>query len=312
MQRRRFVQSAALASAAAAGAVRADHHERQAPGASGKPFALDYAPHFGMFDQTAGQDLLDQLTFMHDIGFRSLEDNGMPGRDAVTQAKIGDKLDELGMRMGVFVADAQWDGFSMSSGKAGDREAAVAKMREMVEVAKRCRARWMTVVPGLINQRIEPDYQTANLIETLKVLSGVLEPHGLAMVLEPLNHWTNHPGLFLRKIPQAYLICRAVGSPACKILFDVYHQQIQEGNLIPNMDLAWEEVAYVQVGDNPGRKEPTTGEINYANVFAHLKGKGYKGVVGMEHGNSKPGKAGEQAVIDAYRQVDPVGVDAES
>ena len=120
------------------------------------------------------------------------------------------------------------------------------------------------------------------------------------MVLEPLNPWRDHPGLFLTKMPQAYMICQAVGSPSCKILCDIYHQQITEGNLIPNIDRSWDEIAYFQMGDNPGRKEPTTGEINYRNIFEHIHGKGYTGVMGMEHGNSKPGKEGEQAVIDAY------------
>jgi hydroxypyruvate isomerase len=100
------------------------------------------------------------------------------------------------------------------------------------------------------------------------------------------------------------MICRSVGSPSCKILDDLYHQQVTEGNLIPNMDLAWDEIAYIQVGDNPGRNEPTTGEINYKNVFKHIHEKGYTGIVGMEHGNSKPGKDGEQAVIKAYTEVD--------
>ena len=124
------------------------------------------------------------------------------------------------------------------------------------------------------------------------------------MVLEPLNWWKNHAGQFLREIPQAYEICRAVNSPSCKILFDIYHQQISEGNLIPNIDKAWEEIAYFQIGDNPGRKEPTTGEINYKNIFKHIYEKKYKGVLGMEHGNSKSGKPGELAVIGAYRAVD--------
>ncbi len=93
-------------------------------------------------------------------------------------------------------------------------------------------------------------------------------------------------------------------SPACKILFDVYHQQIQEGNLIPNIDACWEEIGYFQMGDNPGRKEPTTGEINYKNIFKHIHQKGFKGVLGMEHGNSMPGSKGEQAVIDAYVSCD--------
>ena len=95
-----------------------------------------------------------------------------------------------------------------------------------------------------------------------------------------------------------------MGSPSCKILFDIYHQQIHEGNLIPNIDLAWNEIAYFQCGDNPGRNEPTTGEINYFNVFRHIHAKGYKGIVGMEHGNSKDGIEGEKAVIKAYREVD--------
>ena len=123
------------------------------------------------------------------------------------------------------------------------------------------------------------------------------------MVLEPLN-FRDHPGLFLTESPQAYEICKAVDSPSCKILFDIYHQQIQEGNLIPNMDASWDEIAYFQVGDNPGRKEPTTGEINYLNVFKHIHGKGFKGIVGMEHGNSRPGIEGEQAVIEAYLKSD--------
>jgi hydroxypyruvate isomerase len=123
------------------------------------------------------------------------------------------------------------------------------------------------------------------------------------MVLEPLN-FRDHPGLFLTESPQAYEICKAVDSPSCKILFDIYHQQIQEGNLIPNIDASWDEIAYFQVGDNPGRKEPTTGEINYRNVFKHIYDKGFKGIVGMEHGNSRPGVDGEQAVIDAYLKSD--------
>ena len=70
------------------------------------------------------------------------------------------------------------------------------------------------------------------------------------------------------------------------------------------MDKSWKEIAYFQIGDNPGRKEPTTGEINYFNVFKHIHSKGYKGILGMEHGNSQKGKAGELQVIKAYRKVD--------
>ena len=106
------------------------------------------------------------------------------------------------------------------------------------------------------------------------------------MVLEPLNPWRDHPGQFLSKVPQAFEVCRAVNSPSCKILFDIYHQQITEGNIIPNINLAWSEIAYFQIGDNPGRNEPTTGEMNYRNLFRHIKAKGFDGILGLEHGRS--------------------------
>lgn len=271
---------------------------------SSPTFGLDYAPHFGMFEHHAGEDLFDQLRFMHDEGFRALEDNDLPRRDVATQERIGRELSELGMRMGVFVAHADWKAPSLASDAPEDRARFLADVNGAVEVAKRVDARWCTVVPGQYDPAVPWEYQTANVVDNLKRASEICEPHALTMVLEPLNHWTDHAGVFLTGVPQAYQICRAVRSPSCKILDDLYHQQITEGNLIPNLDRAWDQIAYIQVGDNPGRNEPTTGEINYANVFRHLKSKGFRGIVGMEHGNSGPGRAGERAVIDAYRACD--------
>jgi hydroxypyruvate isomerase len=184
----------------------------------------------------------------------------------------------------------------------------LADIRNSIEVSRRVNAKWVTVVPGDEDQdqrsRLAPGYQTANVIELLRRCADLCEPSGLVMVLEPLNWYADHGGVFLRYSDQAYAICKAVDSPSCKILFDIYHQQISEGNLIPNIDRSWDEIAYFQAGDNPGRKEPGTGEINYQNVFRHIKNKGFTGVVGMEHGNSQPGAEGERAVIQAYRQAD--------
>ncbi len=276
-----------------------------APPASPRKFRLAYAPHMGMFRAHAGEDVVAQLEFMAAEGFTALEDNGMRERPVVEQERIAAAMQRLGMRMGVFVAHTiGWTAPTLASGKADARVKFLEEVRGSVDVAKRVRATWMTVVPGHVDMRLEMSYQTAHVVETLKQASAILEPHGLVMVLEPLNTLRDHPGMFLTRIPQAYAICKAVGSPACKILFDAYHQQITEGNLIPNFDAAWDEVAYVQVGDNPGRKEPYTGEINYQNVFAHLVKKGFRGIVGMEHGNARPGKEGERAVIDAYVRAD--------
>ena len=305
MKRRSFIKKG-LATAAApligSGLIAKSRSEKIV---SDQTFNLNYAPHFGMFKHNAGDDFIDQLQFMHDHGFRSLEDNGMKDRSIQEQNNIGKKMSQLKMTMGVFVAHKiYWREPNLTSGDKALHDEFVQNVKDSVEVAKRVNATWMTVVPGHVDLGLEMAYQTANVIEALRRASEVLEPHGLVMVLEPLNWWANHAGQFLTEIPQAYEICRAVDSPSCKILFDIYHQQITEGNLIPNIDKSWLEIEYFQIGDNPGRKEPTTGEINYLNVFKHIYSKGYKGVMGMEHGNSKAGKGGEMAVIEAYRSVD--------
>jgi len=150
--------------------------------------------------------------------------------------------------------------------------------RESVEVAKRVNAKWMTVVQGYFDRSLPMGIQTAHVIEAMKRGAEIFEPHGLTMVMEPLS---DNPDLFLRHADQTFMICQAVGSPACKILYDIYHMQRNEGNLIANMEKCWDEIAYIQIGDNPGRKEPGTGEINYENVFNYIHDKGFKGVMGM-------------------------------
>ncbi|MGA0256029.1 MAG: hydroxypyruvate isomerase family protein, partial [Rhodothermales bacterium] len=282
----------------------ASDRSRSTKGDTGSTFNLNYAPHLGMFREHAGTDPVDQLNFMADEGFRAFEDNGMKGRELTVQEAMAQTMANRGIQMGVFVAHTIfWKEPNLASGREDWREQFLTEIRESVDVAKRVNATWMTVVPGHVDLRKDMGYQTANVIESLRRASDILAPHGLVMVLEPLNP-RDHPGLFLSKMAQAYAICRAVDSPACKILDDLYHQQITEGNLIPNIDACWDEIGYFQMGDNPGRKEPTTGEINYRNVFKHIHSKGFKGVMGMEHGNSLPGREGERAVIDAYRTVD--------
>ena len=267
-------------------------------------FNLNYAPHLGMFKNTVGDDPIDQINYMADLGFRAFEDNGMSSRSVALQDKISKTLEERGMKMGVFVAHKiYWDKPNLSSGDDDYRNEFLNFIKKSVEVAKRVNAKWMTVVPGHLDLRKDISYQTSNVVETLKRASDILEPHGLVMVLEPLN-FRDHPGLFLTESPQAFQICKAVNSPSCKILFDIYHQQIQEGNLIPNIDDTWDEIAYFQIGDNPGRKEPTTGEINYKNIFKFIYEKGYDGILGMEHGKSIQGEEGEKALVDAYLKAD--------
>jgi len=301
IDRRGFVRAAAVTGAVLATGDVPDADAAPAP----HSFHLRYAPHFGMFRQSAGQDLVAQLEFMAAQGFTAMEDNSMKDRSVADQELIARTMTRLNMRMGVFVAHTiAWNEANLTNGNTDQRAAFVQEVRDAVDVARRVNAKWMTVVPGHRDNRLEMSYQTANVVEALKQAAAVLEPHGLVIVIESLNTLRDHPGQFLNRIPQAYEICKAVDSPSCKILFDMYHQQITEGNIIPNINAAWDEIGYFQVGDNPGRREPGTGEMNYRNIFRHIHSKGFEGIVGMEHGNSKPGADGERAVIDAYISAD--------
>lgn len=301
MNRRKFTQSTLVAGLG----IAAGSSLFAQPGAvAPHSFNLNYAPHLGMFKNMAGDDPIDQLNFMADQGFTAFEDNNMNTRPIALQEKMAATMRKRNLTMGVFVAYKDFRNPTLASGKADARQDFLDQIKTAVPVAKRVNAKWVTVVPGTVDLKLVEDYQTANVIESLKQASAILEPHGIVMVLEPLNWYRNHAGLFLKESPQAFQICRAVNSPSCKILFDIYHQQIQEGNLIPNIEKCWDEIAYFQIGDNPGRKEPTTGEINYKNIFKYIHSRDFTGVMGMEHGNSRPDKAGELAVINAYKEVD--------
>jgi len=301
MKRSEFIKSSGLLGLSLTAGFSALANSKESAKAE-KTFNLDYAPHAGMFAAHAGNNFIYQIKFMHDQGFRSIEDNGMMGRTIAMQEEIGNTLAKLGMTMGVFVVDKGGNGANtLAAGKQEYIDIFLKGCRQAVDVAKRVNAKWVTVVPGDFERNLPIGIQTGNVIEALRKGAEILEPHGLIMVLEPLS---DTPNLFLRNTDQTHLICKGVNSPSCKILYDIYHMQKNEGNLIPTMEKCWDEIAYIQIGDNPGRREPTTGEINYKNVFKYIDSKGYKGILGMEHGNSLPGKDGELALIKAYREVD--------
>lgn len=305
MKRRNFLQQSFLAGgsmlAGSAIATAADRNNETL--LAEKPFNLNYAIHDGMFKNHGGADFVDQIKFAYDMGFRGIEDNGMMSRTPEQQKKIGDTLAKLGMAMGVFVitSDSWHWKTSLATGKQEWVDRMMKDCKEALEVAKRCNASVATVVPGNYERSLSYDMQMANVITALRKGSQILEKGKLVMVLEPLS---DNPDLILRHSHQTYMVCKAVNSPSCKILFDMYHMQRNEGDIISNIDKCWDEIGYFQIGDNPGRNEPTSGEMNYKNIFKHLYNKGYRGVLGMEHGNAKPGKEGELALIKAYRESD--------
>ncbi len=307
--RRNFIKSATatgaaiLAAPAVFGTGAASGLQKATDAAT--PFKLNYAPGLGMFRQNAGQDPIDNIKFCYDQGFRAMFDNGLPGREPALQEKIAAEINRLGMKLGPYVlrGDPRIPDFVLNKQEIRDILAEV--MKKAIEVSKRTGVKQALIVLGRYDDKLHIDYQTANAIDNLRFCCDIVEPEGITLVLEPLNNLINHPGLFLTRVPQGYAICRAVNRPSCKLLDDLYHQQISEGNLIPNIEAAWSEIAVFHLGDSPGRNEPTTGEINYKNIFKHLYNKKYEGTLCMEHGVSQRGtKEGELRVIQAYRECD--------
>lgn len=269
------------------------------------PFNMKFSPDFGLFADTAGKDPLDQIRWAYDQGFRAWESTGLKNRSAEEQEAISRLMQQLGMEFGQFVSTMTFTEVTFAGRDEAQREKVMQDIRRSVEIAKRMNTRTTHTVLGTSDPKLPWDFQMANAIELLKRVAEVYEPLGITTVIEPMNHKINHPEMFLHTVPQAYAIVKGVSSPSVKILYDIYHVQIQEGNLLPTMDFAWDEIAYFQMGDTPGRDEPGSGEINYRNVLQHIYDKGYRGFVGLEHGTSQPGKEGEELTLAAYRDVDP-------
>ena len=274
-------------------------------------FGLTYAPHLGllhpdqgMFRHHAGDDPADQVAFMAEQGFTAMEDNWMKVRDVAVQERVGRALQRLNMRMGVIVNTLVYDRPTFVLDDRDERARLIQEVRETAEVAKRVGATHLTTLSGATHPSLPRDYQTANMIENLKWVGDVAAEEGLVLALEAINH-KGWPGTFMTEVGHAHLIAKAVGLPSVKVLYDFWHQQIHGGDLIANLDLAWDEIAYVQIADNPGRVQPGEGEINYAPILRRLAERGFDGIVGLEFENAGPGTAGEQAVIDAIRAIDP-------
>ena len=291
MNRRQFVQ----ASAALAGVACSTQET-----STSVEYNLRYAPRIGFLNDLP---VPRQLEIYAEHGFRAFEYNGLPRHSLQEAEQFRRKMDQLGMEMGVFVVNSGgWKGDALVD--TAFHEGFLKDVHKALEYHGIMRNRWSTVTSGLAVSNIPLDQQTENVIEGLKRAADIVSKTDLVLVLEPLNVLVNHAGYFVVMSEHAAEIIDAVGSPQVKILFDIYHQQISEGNLIDNIEKYWERIAYFQVGDVPGRKEPGTGEINYRNVFKAIHAKDYTGLLGMEHGLSQPGMSGLEKCFREYKQAD--------
>ena len=295
MNRRTFLSQSAItplalsSSAVLAGAAQGGSQQ----------YHLRYAPRIGWLELP----LTRQIELYAQNGFRAFEYNGLPNHSDQEIGELRKKMDQLNMAMGVFVVNrGGWKPVAMPD--KGGHKRFLEDVRRGVEIHKIVGNECATVTSGLTVPHLTFAQQTANCVEVLKRAAELVEKTKMVLVLEPLNHKVDHAGYFVVYSEHAAEIIGSVNHPNVRILFDMYHQQISEGNLINHIHQYWDWIGYFQIGDVPGRKEPYTGEVNWQNVFKAIHEKGYKGILGMEHGLSVPGEAGVKKCFDAYRKAD--------
>ncbi|NWK56690.1 TIM barrel protein [Verrucomicrobiaceae bacterium N1E253] len=267
-----------------------------------KPFLSAFAPHPGQLP-TAPKGYLDQLKFAYDLGFRAWEDNGLIRKPAKLQQEVGDFCREKGMALGVTVISGG-NGLHFATADKAGQEKVLADMKKGVETSKRTGQTCMTMIPGTRRKGEDLASQIKGAVDLMKQCCDIVEEHGIILVQEPLSHGVKGGAPLLRSFVDGYDLCRAVGRKSCKLLADFYHEGQIGNELLPNAEKTWSEVAYVQYGDVPGRKEPGSGKLDYKAVTSWIRKQGYTGVIGMEHGVSAKGKEGLEKLLKSYRGID--------
>jgi hydroxypyruvate isomerase len=168
-------------------------------------------------------------------------------------------------------------GFADPSG----RDAFLAALKDLIPTAKRLQCKQIILLSGKVIDGAAPGSQHAASIEALKRAADLLSSAGLVAVIEPIDRIEN-PTIYLDGVTEAFEIAKAVDNPHIRVLYDVYHEQRQFGNLIEKFEKNIDLVGLIHIADVPGRHEPGTGEIHYLNIYRKLAQLGYKGTLAME------------------------------
>jgi hydroxypyruvate isomerase len=207
------------------------------------------------------------------------------------------KKNELGLEVATIMGSGWRQLFTEEA-----RRTFVSNIRGSIEAAKRLGSKTLIVTTGNEDKAMSRAEQHAHYVSALRAAAPFAEDAKVTLVLEPLNTKVDHPGYYLHTAKEGFEMLEEVGSPAVKMLFDIYHHQIMEGNVIQDITQNISKIAHFHVADVPGRHEPGTGEINYGNVFRAIAASRYQGFVGLEF---KPWKSAEQTLEDVLKLAHP-------
>ena len=237
-----------------------------------------------------GLTLEAQIEKVAEAGYQGFEFGDWRAVDAGRIVKAKNKA---GLECACIVGNRSVNPVGMGLCDPKEREGFLAELRASTEAAKRFECSRLVVLSGFKVPGMPRAQQHASIVEGLKRAHDVVSPGAVTMIVEvintlaavePLNpKGNNHADYFLDRTAEAFEIVREVGSPYVKILYDIYHTQIMEGNLIETIRKNIRDIAHFHVGDVPGRHEPGTGEIHYPNVFKAIRETGFKDFVAMEY-----------------------------
>jgi len=287
MKRRTFLASctAGLASCAVARGADSGAARKKGPFADA-PLRISVPP--GWFKGST-DDKLEQIAAWGLPAYEWLNPSG-------DLAALRKKADSLGLELSCIVGVGRIGPGAMVN--PDEHDDMVKQFRERVDVAKQLGCKRFIGLTGNERDDVSREQQAEYVIQCLKRLAPIAEDEDVIIVMEALNPLVDHKGFFLTRTDQTMAILEAVDSPNVKMCFDIYHQQITEGNVIRNLTRYIERIGHFHVADNPGRKEPGTGELNYKNIFKAIHRKDYDGFVAMECGRSRGTDAALKAVLE--------------
>ena len=240
-----------------------------------------------------GMTLGRQLEKVAEAGYEGFEFGGWR---AANPAVITKRARQLGLECACLVGNRSVNPKGMGLCDPSERDGFLAEIRASIEAAKRFESKRLVILTGNRINGVPREHQHASVVEGLKRAAALAEAGGIELIaevlntlakVEPLNPAENHNAYYLNSTREAFDIVREVGSRHVRVLFDFYHVQIMEGNLIDTVRANIGAIGHFHVGDVPGRHEPGTGEINYRNVFAAIRDTGFRDFVAMEYLPSK-------------------------
>jgi len=198
-------------------------------------------------------------------------------------ARIKKTARSFGLGMDTLLGSPDWGRRPVSMVDPAHREAFLADVRNAIEFAHKLEIPQIILMSGNAIAGRTHEEQYASLLEGAKRAGDLAAEANLAMIVEPLNSLVNHKGFFLTTCTEGLKLIRGVDNPHVRLLFDLYHEQVQQGNVIRTLTEAAPEVAVFHVADNPGRHDPGTGEMNYGNIYKAIQKTGFAGYLTMEY-----------------------------